>query len=330
MTPGVLVAVDVGGSSSRAVAVRDDGTTIASVVAPGAAKTGAAIEAAVLGVVRTVLGDVRAAAGGGGAVASIAVGATGMSSLAAEHGRFAARLVEVSGTTRVALAADALTAHLGALGDGPGAVLAVGTGSVALGRTDDGHWYRADGWGHLLGDDGGAAWLGAQGLRRALAEHDGRAVDGAAVDGGTGAGADGATLLAAGRDLLGDPSGWPRAVHGRDDPATLFASFAPAVTALAAAGDRAATELVDRAGRALAATASAVLRDGVPPVLSGVGGVLDVPTVSTAFRRHLATARPEVRLVDPAGDPLAGAVALARALAAGDPPVEAVSGLLWT
>ena len=319
MTSGLRVAVDVGGSSSRAVVVADDGATLASVVAAGTAKTGAGIEAAVLEVVRAALGDARASSSVGPRVFALAVGATGMSSLAAEHDRFAARLAELSGSPRVALAADALTAHLGALAGAAGGVLAVGTGSVALGRTVDDRWFRADGWGHLLGDDGGAAWLGAQGLRRALAQHDGRT----SPD-------EGAALLAAGRDLLGDPAGWPRAVHGRDDLATLFASFAPAVTALAAAGDAAAAALVDQAGHALATTASAVLSDGVPPVLAGVGGVLSVPVVAEAFRRHLTSARPDVRLVDPAGDPLAGSLELARALADDAPPVTPVDGLLWT
>jgi N-acetylglucosamine kinase-like BadF-type ATPase len=348
-TAGLLVAVDVGGSSSRAVVVDDAGATVASAVAPGAAKTGEAIGAAVLAAVRALLaaGESRLGGGGPGGVASgipaasgiaapgtsasgtlslgvpvlaLAAGATGMSSLAANRAALAARLVELTGAARVALAADALTAHLGALDGRPGAVLAVGTGAVALGRTDDGRWLRADGWGHLLGDDGGAAWLGAQGLRCALAAHDGRSADGAA-------------LLAAGRDLLGDPAGWPRAVHARDDPATLFAAFAPAVTGLAQAGDPAAVDLVDRAGRALAATAAAVLRDGVPPpVLAGVGGVLQ-GVVADALRRRLAEARPDVRLVDPAGDPLAGSVALARSLvcaAGGGPGLDPVDGLLWT
>jgi hypothetical protein len=74
----------------------------------------------------------------------------------------------------------------------------------------------------------------------------------------------------------------------------------------------------------------AVLRDGVPPVLAGVGGVLR-GVVADALRRSLAQVRPDVRLVDPAGDPLAGSIALARSLAeeSDGVRVEPVEGLLW-
>ena len=65
---------------------------------------------------------------------------------------------------RVLVTNDAVTAYLGALGDQPGAVIVAGTGAIALAAGDDG-WARADGWGTLLGDDGGGYWIG----RRALA-----------------------------------------------------------------------------------------------------------------------------------------------------------------
>lgn len=308
----MLLAVDVGGSSSRAVAVDSAGARVASAVAPGAAKTAAAIARAVLGVVERLRAEVEDTV----PILGVAAGATGMASLAGDRAGLAGRVAARTGCDRVALAADALTAHLGALDGRAGAVLAVGTGSIALGRTEDGRWLRADGWGHLLGDRGAAAWLGGEGLRRALEAHDGRSPDGAA-------------LLRRGRELLGDPAGWPRAVHERDDPATLLASFASAVTRSAEDGDGAAREIVEAAGRSLARTAAAVLSQGVPPVLACVGGVAAVPVVAAELHRALAAARPDVRLVPPAGDPLAGSVTLARSMASGARPGP-VAGLLWT
>lgn len=74
---------------------------------------------------------------------------------------------------RLALAADAVTAYAGAVGQLPGAVVAGGTGMIALG-TDLTSWRRADGWGHLLGDSGGGAWIGRAGLDAAMRAHDGR------------------------------------------------------------------------------------------------------------------------------------------------------------
>ncbi|WNB86425.1 BadF/BadG/BcrA/BcrD ATPase family protein [Cellulomonas sp. ATA003] len=311
---GLLIAVDVGGSSSRSVAVDAAGRPVASAVAPGARKTDAGIAGAVVDAVRRLVPDGVAALGG--PVVAVAVGATGLGSLSTDRPSLAATLTTLTGCDRVALAADALTAHLGALDGEAGAVLAVGTGVVALGRGRAGRWRRADGWGHLLGDRGGAAWLGAEGLRRALEAFDGRSADGAA-------------LLAEARALLGDPTGWPRLVHERDDPATLLASVAGVVTGLADGGDAAARGIVAEAGRSLARAAGAVLTDDVPPVLACVGGVSRVAVVDAALRHALARARPDVRVVAAAGDPLAGSVALARSLTTADRPGP-VEGLLWT
>ncbi|NMR18664.1 BadF/BadG/BcrA/BcrD ATPase family protein [Cellulomonas fimi] len=279
----------------------------------GAAKSGQAVARAVVEVVRRLL---DAAPATDGRVVAVGVGATGLASLAADRALLAARLCELTGAERVALAADALTAHLGALDGAPGAVLAVGTGVVALGRTTDGAWFRSDGWGPILGDRGGAAWLGVEGLRCALEAYDGRDPGGAA-------------LLAGAREVLGDPEDWPRTVHERPDPATLLASVAPVVTALAEARDPDAVRIVAEAGRSLAATASSVLRGGVPPTLACVGGVMGVPVVDASVRRHLAALRPDVQRAAPVGDPLAGSVTLARQLWSRD-VTEPVEGLLWT
>ncbi|KOG91913.1 ATPase, partial [Streptomyces varsoviensis] len=67
-------------------------------------------------------------------------------------------------------------AYAGALGQRPGAVVAGGTGMIAIGSdlSREGGWRRADGWGHLLGDLGGGAWIGQAGLTAALRAHDGR------------------------------------------------------------------------------------------------------------------------------------------------------------
>jgi len=69
------------------------------------------------------------------------------------------------GVRTVALVADAVTAYAGALRARPGAVVAAGTGLIAIG-TDLTGWRRADGWGHLLGDCGGGAWIGGRAWRR--------------------------------------------------------------------------------------------------------------------------------------------------------------------
>lgn len=46
-----------------------------------------------------------------------------------------------------------------------------GTGSVFLARVQS-NWYRAGGWGHLLGDEGSAHWLAKEAIRIVLNEYD--------------------------------------------------------------------------------------------------------------------------------------------------------------
>ncbi|GAA3034482.1 hypothetical protein GCM10020000_09810 [Streptomyces olivoverticillatus] len=81
---------------------------------------------------------------------AVCVGASGMSTLGRDlRAVLPGALREALGVHRLALASDAVTAYAGALGQRPGAVVAAGTGLVALGTdlTPDGGWRRADGWG---------------------------------------------------------------------------------------------------------------------------------------------------------------------------------------
>lgn len=62
---------------------------------------------------------------------------------------------------------DVETAHRGAFAGGPGLFLLAGTGSVVMARTAEGRSARAGGWGWLLGDEGSGYWLGRKALRHA-------------------------------------------------------------------------------------------------------------------------------------------------------------------
>ncbi|QJW38176.1 ATPase [Cellulosimicrobium protaetiae] len=208
------------------------------------------------------------------------------------------------GGLRTAVAADALTAHLGALGGRPGAVVAVGTGAIALGTDLRDVWHRVDGWGHLLGDLGSGSWIGAQGLRAAVAAHDGR------DNGGSTA------LLAAATERFGPVPTWPGQLYTRPDRAQVLASFTPDVAAAAHDGDSVARQVLAGAGTHLATTLAAALVDGVPPLAAATGGVLGIgPLLTDAFRARLSVLRPDVELVGPAGTPLDGALHLAARLA---------------
>lgn len=65
---------------------------------------------------------------------------------------------------------DAWAALAAGVPDGIGIVLVVGTGSIAMGRTADGKWQRAGGWGPSLGDEGSGYWIGREAIREVLVE----------------------------------------------------------------------------------------------------------------------------------------------------------------
>ena len=259
----VILAVDLGKTSCRAAAGgrRAEGAGAPGLAAPGGVR---AAEAAILAVAREL-----------GPVDEVIVGAAG--ALAAPDAARAlgdALLVSLR-AERVAVTSDAVIAHAGALGGRPGVVLIAGTGVVALAIGADGALRTADGWGPLLGDEGGGAWIGAAGLRAALRAHDGRGPS--------------TLLLDAARARFGAPETWPAQLTG----VAALASLAPDV--VGAKDDSVALAIVSTAAEALAATARAI-GDGPVAMVGGLAGI-------EALRERLD-------LVPAAGDALDGALRL--------------------
>ncbi|WP_406859318.1 BadF/BadG/BcrA/BcrD ATPase family protein [Streptomyces sp. HUAS MG47] len=247
----------------------------------------------------------------GGRVAAVAVGAAGMATLGdGLRAELPGALEKALGVRRLAMAADAVTAYAGALGQRPGAVVAGGTGLVALG-TDLHGWRRADGWGHLLGDCGGGAWIGRAGLEAAMRAHDGRR-------GGSPA------LLVCAERRFGPAAGLPGALYPRTDRPAVLAAFAPDVARCAADGDPVAAGVLRQAAAHIAEAAAAVCPAPAGEANAAVGEValtgglfkLGEPLL-VPLEEELAAQLPHARRVAAAGDPLSGAVALAAALAAG-------------
>ncbi|MDF4252045.1 BadF/BadG/BcrA/BcrD ATPase family protein [Streptomyces sp. WMMB303] len=333
---GWLLGVDSGGSGLRVALARlpadghaDGGPpeAVGTVTCPEPVRTGpAGIDAAHLSgqlvpAVRALLADAGAAH-----LAAACVGAAGMATLgtglrAELPGVFAAEF----GVRRLALAADAVTGYAGALGERPGAVVAAGTGMIAMG-TDLTTWRRADGWGHLLGDCGSGAWIGRAGLEAALRAFDGRT-------GGSRA------LRRRAEAVFGTPlSALPGHLYPRTDRAAVLASFAPEV-ARCAAEDAVAAEIVRAAAREIAAAAEAVcpVREGTPRPAGApaaarepaeprgravrvafTGGLFKLgEALQGPLRTELAERLPEARIVEAAGGPLEGALLVAARLAGG-------------
>ncbi len=213
------------------------------------------------------------------------------------------------GAGRTVVVSDAVANLVGALGGlRPGAVVAAGTGAVAFGTDFADTWRRVDGWGHVLGDVGSAAWLGLEGLRAALRFHDGLP-HGSPV------------LLASGTAAFGEPATWPRKVMNAPDAPERLAGFAPAVAAAAGAAsdvaagrtsadgadlaavdpvpvdpvaadavavDPVAAELCALAGEGLAEALLAAACGLPDPVLAATGGVLGAAPVRVALQERLS------------------------------------------
>lgn len=256
-----------------------------------------------------------------GGLTAVCVGAAGMATLGTGlRALLPEEFARTLGARSLLLAADAVTAYAGALGVAPGAVVAAGTGMIALG-TDLHTWRRADGWGHLLGDCGGGAWIGRAGLDAALRAHDGR-------EGGS------PVLLRRAEETFGPAAGLPGLLYPRTDRPALLASFAPQVAAAAdpagGDGDATARAVLADAAREIARSAAAVCPapDGPSPSAPGVeaprvtltGGLFRMGEVLLEpLRRELAVRLPHARTVPAAGDPLDGALLLAGRRAAGAP-----------
>ncbi|MFH0517596.1 N-acetylglucosamine kinase [Streptomyces sp. M41] len=233
-----------------------------------------------------------------------AVGAAGLASLGdALRAELPGALEREFGIGRLVLAADAVTAYVGALGSRPGAVLAAGTGLIALG-TDLTRWRRADGWGHLLGDCGSGAWIGRAGLEAALRAYDGR-------PGGS------AGLLTCAEELFGPMRGLPGKLYPRPDRPAVLASFAPQVAARADS-DPVAADILRTAARHMAETAATVCPAVGEPRVALTGGLFKMGDALLApLEEELSKRLPRALRVAPDGDPLLGSVRMATDLATG-------------
>ncbi|WP_369387627.1 N-acetylglucosamine kinase [Streptomyces sp. CG1] len=305
MTVAGYLAVDSGGSGLRVAVGVPGRAPAAQRESREPVRTGArGIDPAHLMAQLVPLARALADEAGVGELGTAVVGATGFASLGDDlRAELPDALARELGVRRVALAADAVTAYVGALGPRPGAVLAAGTGLIAVG-TDLTSWRRADGWGHLLGDCGSGAWIGRAGLEAALRAHDGR-------DGGS------APLLDCAEQQFGPVRGLPGQLYPRADRPAVLASFAPRVAACAA-HDPVAAGILRAAARHMAESAAAVCpADGTPQV-AFTGGLFRLGDPLLApLREELAARLPHARQVPAEGDPLHGSVRIANDLAAG-------------
>ncbi|KAB2340227.1 N-acetylglucosamine kinase [Actinomadura rudentiformis] len=247
---------------------------------------------------------IEKAAPGAGRFTSMAIGITGLPGLVMDPATLWRGLRDRFGLDTLVVAGDAVTTHVGALGFRQGVVVAAGTGVITLGTDLGGTWNQSDGWGYLLGDHGGGAWIGMQGLHAALRAHDGRV-------GGSPALRDHMTAR------FGHPLDLVALVHESDSAAHLLASFTPLVAEAARAGDPVARQIWNEAGRQLGQTAVAAA-SGLDPLFSWGGRLFEAAgLLMEPFQDTIRMMLPAARFVQPHGTSADGALALARAAADG-------------
>lgn len=227
---------------------------------------------------------------------AIAVGSTGLYGRVPPLDTLAEELHRRYAVKRVVVADDAVTAYLGALGDGPGVVVAAGTGMVGLGHGPAGA-ARVDGVGGMIGDDGAGWWIGRRGLIAAISAADGRPDSSV-------------HLLERLEARFGPVADFPAALAADSSPVAVVASFAKDVADAARGGDAVAARIWVEAGThiggvVVAAASRSGLDDGFRWALIGrLGAASDL--LQPGLERSLGERIPGAARVAPVGAPLDG------------------------
>jgi N-acetylglucosamine kinase-like BadF-type ATPase len=297
--PKVLIGADVGGTKT-AVAVSIDGKIAGRAEGPGAAvRPGRALASAstIIEVVRGALSDAGRLTGD-----VLVVGAAGAGRPPErEELRTAIRSENIVGS--VTVTTDIEIALAAAFEHGPGIVVSAGTGSVAVGRDQNGKRHRIGGYGWQMGDEGSGYAIGRASLGAVSRAVDGRSPPTALSQ----------RLLQATRSS--DFDALVRWAAGAS-PAEV-AALAPHVLAVAAEGDPLAKGIADYAARELSQLAICLLpkMELTPPVRVAITGGLLSP--DQALRRALLAKLREEPALNPTEAPVdavAGALLLAAAV----------------
>src|SRR4051812_9456011 len=302
----LLVAIDAGGSSTRAVVVDSTGRCLGL----GAAGSGNPVSSGPESVALALGAAVRQATTSAGltpaSIAGAAVAMAGASSVPSaagpEHPFITAGLSAAGVDAPFVIESDLLAMFCAGSSELDGHALVAGTGSAAI-RVRDGRVEAvSDGTGWLLGDEGSGFWIGHHVVRAAVADLDGR---------GPSTGLTPIVLARLGIDAAHESRRSSLArlieiVYGMR-PVQL-ARFAPVAFTV---DDAAAVAIVEGASQALAHTLGTVLDDRIDGPLVLGGSVLlhqaaVAAAVETFFRRQGGVGN-----VVTVADGIAGAAALA-------------------
>ncbi|ACU70862.1 ATPase BadF/BadG/BcrA/BcrD type [Catenulispora acidiphila DSM 44928] len=307
MTDEALVlGLDVGGTSTRVLAVTPHGLRRGAGRASGGNPTGLGPERAAAALAEAVA---QALTGLDPAdVRHVVLGLAGGGALPSGEdmpgGEAFTRVWDQTGIRcPIEYEPDALIAFAAGTAAAEGSLLLSGTGAVAIAVKDRTMAARADGHGWLLGDRGSGFWLGRQAVLAAMAELDGEGpatvltdlvieslrLRGSSPVAGPASGADaGADTPLTAREMV---------AAVMSEPPTALARLAPLLTAACEGGDAVAKAIADRAVEHLAATLTTVRGpDATSPIVLA-GSVLTNPTpVAERVRRMLRERWPDAEV----------------------------------
>ena len=207
--------------------------------------------------------------------------------------------VEIWPQAKIVAGSDRDSGMAAALGRGDGIAVNAGTGASVTGRRGD-RLEKAGGWGHILGDAGGAYFLVVQALRLILREYDlhrGEVAFTAKV------------LQALSLNNLDELVRWAQTADKME-----IALLAPVVFEAASKGDRHVMEILEEGARVLSEYTEAVATrlHLLAPKVMLVGGLFQRDSIyAHAYRRRLKKNLPDARVATSERAPEMGAAWLA-------------------
>ena len=300
----LILALDAGGSSTRCLLTRADGTVLAQ------ARTGpgnhilSGWDVARTSITQAIAQVCTAAAAPVGTIDCAVAASAGVGSNGEGCEVIEALLTEIVPGVRVRAVGDMVAAFCGALASDFGVVVAAGTGSVCYGRNRTGASIQVGGWGQIMGDEGSAYDIAVRGLRAGARALDGRGPQTA--------------LLQRIGEALGASSFVEVAFRVYGEPMTreAIAGLATSVCKAAIDGDAIAIAILADAGVELGTAAVTALRSlglaDVDAPVACTGAVFDAGAfITEPFRRTVCAACPQAIIAAAVFPPVVGAFKIA-------------------
>lgn len=302
MTRNLVLAIDGGQTSTRAVLAKRDGTILSQgsgpacdhIFGPGGRETN---RRAIHGAANAAL-----AMAGRGTDEIVAVG-MGLTSAAREYRAtpiFEDIVRELCAPDAIWVDTDYVSNLYGASAGAPGVVVIAGGGSIGYGVDDHGNEGLAAGLGFMLGDDGSAWYLGLQSIIAATHAHDGRGPDTALLPF-----VQSHYDLRSVREII-------RVIYADTFTRDQVSAIAPDVVRIAES-DAVARDIVTSAGEKLGDIVLATIRQIHKPAsvvdVYPTGGVFAAGhRITSPFESTITQAWPEARIRTPRFEPVYGAL----------------------